>query len=803
VDANIVALSGIAIAIGTIVDMGIVMTENILRHLDRAPPGADRRRVVFEASSEVGGAVLTAVATTVVSFLPVFTLEAAEGKLFKPLAWTKTFALVSSVVVALALVPAFAHLFLRQRRQTAPESTRARLPWKRFPHAINWIVVSVVAIILARHWEPLGAGAGILQNVLFVVLLLGGMLLFFFWFQRAYIPMLRWCLLNKGKFLLIPAILVLFGLLVWRGVDGPSRFLPKAVRTSASWQALAHAFPGMGKEFMPDLDEGSFLYMPTTMPHASIGEALGVLQLQDRAFTSIPEVEMVVGKLGRADTPLDPAPISMFETVIQYKPEYILDDHGKKQKFRYDKKRNEFERAPDGSLIPHRRGRPFRNWRAHIHSPQDIWNEIVKAGRIAGTTSAPRLQPIAARIVMLQSGMRAPMGVKIKGPDLETIEQVALKMEQLLREEVPSIEPATVMADRIVGKPYLEIDIDREAIARFGLSIRRVQDVIEVAIGGKPVTTTVEGRERYSVRVRYPRELRNTIDDIQEILVTAPNGTQIPLSELSEIRFVRGPMVIKSEDTSLVGYVIFDKKPGHAEVEVIEDARAMLSVKVRTHVLPLPDGVSYAFTGSYENQVRSEAKLRVVLPLALLLIFLIMYFQFKHVPTTLLVFSGIFVAWAGGFIMLWLYGQEWFLDFSLFGPNLRDVFQIRAFNLSVAVWVGFLALFGIATDDGVIITTYLKQVFSRNQPASVAEIREAAVEAGARRVRPALMTAATTLLALIPVLTSTGKGADIMVPMAIPSFGGMFLVVVRVLTVPVLYSWMAERGIVKPGKQPA
>jgi len=246
-----------------------------------------------------------------------------------------------------------------------------------------------------------------------------------------------------------------------------------------------------------------------------------------------------------------------------------------------------------------------------------------------------------------------------------------------------------------------------------------------------------------------------------------------------------------------VGYVIFDKKPGHAEVEVVEDARSMLSVKVRTNVLPLPAGVSYTFTGSYENQVRSEAKLRVVLPLALLIIFLIIYFQFKHVPTTLLVFSGIFIAWAGGFMMLWLYGQSWFMDVSFLGTNLRDLFHIRSFNLSVAVWVGFLALFGIATDDGVIITTYLKQVFTRNQPQSVAEIREAAVEAGARRIRPALMTAATTLLALIPVLTSTGKGADIMVPMAIPSFGGMFLVVVRVLTVPVLYSWMAERGIVK------
>lgn len=400
---------------------------------------------------------------------------------------------------------------------------------------------------------------------------------------------------------------------------------------------------------------------------------------------------------------------------------------------------------------------------------------------------------------MLQSGMRAPMGVKVKGPDLETIEKVGLSIEKYLK-EIPSVEPAAVFADRIVGKPYLEIDIDREAIARFGLSIRQVQDVIEVAIGGKKVTTTVEGRERYPVRVQYPRELRNTLEDLGRILIPAMDGTQVPLTELAEIVFVRGPMVIKSEDTFLIGYVIFDKKPGNAEVDVVEDAQKYLQAKIDSGEFEIPAGVSYVFAGSYENQIRSEKRLMVVLPLALVVIFMILYFQFKQVTTTLLVFSGIFVAWSGGFLMLWLYGQDWFLNFSLLGIDFRELFQIRTYNLSVAVWVGFLALFGIATDDGVIISTYLKQVFDRKKPSTVLDIREATVEAGKRRIRPALMTVATTILALIPVLTSSGRGADVMIPMAIPSFGGMTVVLVTVFTVPTLYCALAEMRLKRTKK---
>jgi len=655
----------------------------------------------------------------------------------------------------------------------------------------NYVIVLVVAGLLSNHWEPLGVQSGSILNYIFVVVLMGGILMFFKLLIYLYEPILRWCLANKGKFLLMPLILIMFGGFAWLGFDRMLGFMPDWVRSTSVFTKLNHTFPGLGKEFMPDLDEGSFLWMPTTMPHASIGEALDVLQLQDKAFTAIPEIESVVGKLGRVDSPLDPAPISMFETVINYKPEYIIDKSGHRLRFKFDNEADEFVRDEYGELLPDSDGRPYRNWRDDIKSPKDIWKEIVRAGKLTGTTSAPMLQPIAARIVMLQSGMRAPMGIKVKGPDLETIEKVGYDIERLLK-EVPSVEPSAVIADRIVGKPYLEIDIDREAIARYGIHIRQVQDVIEVAIGGKRLTMTIEGRERYPVRVRYQRELRSTLEDLGRILVPAPDGTQIPLIELAEIRFVRGPMVIKAEDTFLIGYVIFDKKSGFAEVDVVEDAQAYLRSKIESGELDIPAGVSYVFAGSYENQIRSEKRLMVVLPLALLIIFLILYFQFKQVPTTLLVFSGIFVAWSGGFIMLWLYGQGWFLNFSFFGVDLRELFQIRSFNLSVAVWVGFLALFGIATDDGVIISTYLKQVFDRVRPSTIQEIREATVEAGKRRIRPALMTVATTILALIPVLTSTGRGADIMVPMAIPSFGGMTVVLITVFTVPVLYCLLAE-----------
>ncbi|MHC4704099.1 MAG: efflux RND transporter permease subunit, partial [Planctomycetota bacterium] len=638
VDANIVALSGIAIAIGTMVDMGIIVCENILKHLDEAGPEDNRLEVIYKAASEVGGAVLTAVSTTVVSFLPVFTMTGAEGKLFKPLAFTKTFALVASVIVALTIIPPAAHIlftrkaaFKKAKRYilgalliVAAVIAGLRLAWwagaiigvialyhllsERVPQRIkgrlplfaNILAIILVGLILTSHWLPLGPAKGLLRNLIFVALLIGGLLLFFKLFQKFYSQILAWCLAHKKAFLSIPVLLLILASMIWLGFARVFFFVPQPMRANRIWSAAAHALPGLGKEFMPPLDEGSFLYMPTTMPHASIGECLDVLQKQDIAFQSIPEVDSVVGKIGRVESPLDPAPISMVETVINYKSEYMLDKNGRRARFRYDRKTGEFARDEDGNLVPDKRGRAYRQWRDHIKSPDDIWDEILKAGRIPGTTSAPKLQPIAARIVMLQSGMRAPMGLKVKGPDLDSIEKFGLEIERFLK-EVPGVEPSAVFADRIVGKPYLEIDIDRQAIARYGIHIQDVQNVIEVAVGGRRITTTVEGRERYPVRVRYMRELRDQIETLGKILVPASDGSQIPMIQLAQIRYVRGPQAIKSEDTFLTGYVLFDKKPGHAEVDVVERCRTYLQQKTDSGGLVVPAGVSYSFAGTYEN----------------------------------------------------------------------------------------------------------------------------------------------------------------------------------------------------------
>ncbi|MHC5053817.1 MAG: efflux RND transporter permease subunit [Planctomycetota bacterium] len=840
IDANIVALSGIAIAIGTMVDMGIVICENILRHLDSADPDESRLEVVHRAAREVGGAVLTAIATTVVGFLPIFTMEAeAGGKLFRPLAWTKTFALVASVVAALFLIPPVAQVLFtkrirgRMRQQLlyggtvalgiavaaglawwagllivlvgayhllkglVPERARGYVPW-----ASTAVAVVAVLLLLARHWAPLGAEKGLALNVTFVALVMGGTLGAFAIFHHYYERILRWCLAHKAAFLALPAAIVAAGALVWAG---------------------------LGREFLPPLDEGSFLYMPTTMPHASIGEALDALQKQDIGIAAIPEVESVVGKIGRAESALDPAPVSMVETVVNYHPEFRRDDEmgrlpayrhvpGEIDYFRdFDGQplpapdgrpyfvRGRFARGPDGNPVPDPAGKPFRQWRpaldpalnpgrdywAGVQETDDIWDAIVAAADVPGSTSAPKLQPIATRLVMLQTGMRSPMGVKVMGPTVEAVERAGLVIEKALK-DVPSIRRPTVSADRIVGKPYLEIAIDRGAIARYGLSVRRVQSVIETAIGGRGITTTVEGRERYPVRVRYLRELRDSPETLGRVLVAAPDGTQVPLVQLARIDYVRGPQVIKSENALPVGYVVFDKKDGLAEVEVVEEARAHLDRLRSEGGLRLPEGVDHEFIGTYRNQVRSERRLMIVLPAALLIIFIILYLQFRSTVNTMIVFSGIVVAWAGGFIMIWLYGQPWFLDFSLLGVNMRELFNIHPINLSTAIWVGFLALFGIASDDGVVVSTYLNQVFGQRRPGTPEEVREATVAACKRRVRPALMTTATTVLALLPVLTSTGRGADIMVPMAIPVFGGMVFEVITLFVVPVLYAAAKE-----------
>ncbi|MGY8971468.1 MAG: efflux RND transporter permease subunit [Flavobacteriales bacterium] len=819
VDANIVALSGIAIAIGTMVDVGIILSENIIRHLDENKNRQSVNTIVYNATAEVSGAIVTAVMTTIISFIPVFTMIGAEGKLFRPLAFTKTFALTASIIVALFLIPPFAAFLFRKQRTRRTSSYLINLVlaisgilaivygyWlgiiliafattsflksnhkfsEKKANFINIIIsASAIVFLLAEYWRPLGVDRSIFWNLIFVGVICFGLLGVFTLFRKNYTRILRWALENKILFLSIPTVLVVLGFMIMKNT---------------------------GKEFMPSLNEGSFLLMPTSMPHSGVEQNKKVLQQLDMAVASIPEIKTVVGKAGRTESALDPAPLSMYENMIQYRSEYMLNAKGKRQRYKtndkglFELKDGSFVGNPNNSkeniiinseivreqLIKDSNGEFYRNWRPEIKSPNDIWKEIVRVTKLPGVTSAPKLQPIETRLVMLQTGMRAPMGIKVKGQNLKEIEAFGVHLESLLK-QAEGVKVEAVFADRIVGKPYLLIDIDRVKIARYGISIEDVQRVLKVAIGGMVLTQTVEGRERYDIRVRYPRELRGNPTDLKQIYIPVEKGRPIPLSELATIRYEQGPQVIKSEDTFLVGYVLFDKLDGFAEVNVVENAQALIQGKIDSGELIVPKGINYQFTGTYENQLRAEKTLSVVVPLALAIIFLILYFQFRSVATSLMVFTGIAVAFAGGFIMIWLYGQDWFLNFNFFGENLRDLFQMHTINLSVAVWVGFIALFGIATDDGVVMATYLTQTFDRNKPANKKDIRASIVEAGEKRIRPCLMTTATTILALLPILTSTGRGSDIMIPMAIPSFGGMLIALITLFVVPVLFSWKAE-----------
>ena len=797
VDANIVALSGIAIAIGTMVDMGIVLTESILDRKSKVSDDEPLRTTVFEATKEVSSAVVTAVATTVISFLPVFAMEAAEGKLFRPLAYTKTFALIAAVIVAICFIPPLAHSIFSIRMNRKKWSVLfnsllvavSLLGYFYFQNALfllitlvsgfalvqaiidrylqkgskwffyftNLVYAVLIAVVLTRQWMPLGVNQSLFKNSFFVLSIIAFLLILFSIVIKYYRNILY--VLLKVKFL----FLLLVGLILFQGF---------------------RIFQNTGQEFMPSLNEGSFLLMPTSMPHSGMEENEKNLRLLDMAVTAIPEVESVVGKAGRVNSALDPAPMSMYENVINYKSEYKTDESGKKLRFKYEK--GEYIYDDSGELIPDKNGRYYRQWRDEIQSPDDIWNEIVKVTKLPGVTSAPKLQPIETRLVMLQTGMRAPMGIKVRGQDLRLIERVGLEIEEHLK-EVNGVKDAAVFAERIVGKPYLLVDIDRKKIQRYGLNIENVQQQIQATIGGMSMTTTVEGRERYNIRVRYPLDRRSDIQSIDQIFIQSPSNGQIPLGELVDIRYEQGPQAIKSEDGFLVGYVLFDREKDFAEVEVVQNAKQFLEDKIAKGQLEIPAGISYNFAGNYEQQVRANKRLTIVMPIALALIFVILYLQFKSIPISLMVFSGVFVAFAGGFIMIGLYSTEWFMNWDVFGTNLRDLFQIQNINLSVAVWVGFLALFGIATDDGVLVATFLKDSFQKNEPDSIDSIRKAVVEGGLRRVRPAMMTTATTILALLPILTSTGRGADIMVPMAIPSFGGMTLQIITMFTVPVLF----------------
>ena len=820
--ANLLSMG--AIDFGIIIDGAVVMVEGVFVALDKKAREVgmpafnvmSKMGLIRNTAKDKAKAVFFSKLIIITALIPIFSFQKVEGKMFSPLAYTKTYALASAFVLGLILLPTLSYILFSVRI----DSKRIRkvlnyiliaagvllsvlysnIPalgltavglnnllahrWKK-PGISNYINIGIALVVatyfLAEEWLPMGPQKGIIVNLLFVTGCIAIILALLWLLVIYYERILRWCLNNRWKFMLLPIATILCGILIWKRI---------------------------GQEFMPSLNEGSFLLMPTSMPHTGIEQNLNYIEALDKRLAAIPEVETAIGKWGRVNSALDPAPAQMFENTINYRPEYILNEDGKRERFKVNRKgeyllRNGgtynpadgFRLIPADSLIPDRKGDYFRQWRPEIKNTDDIWQQIVNVTHLPGLTSAPKLQPIEARLVMLSTGMRAPMGLKIYGPDLETIEQSGKAIEQALK-DVPSVIPSSVFYDRAVGAPYLEIKLNRDNMARYGVNVEDLQEILSAAVGGMILTKTIEGRERFPVRLRYARELRDNPEALSMLLVPTATGAQIPLKELADIEYARGAQMIQSENTFLVGYVIFDKKQGKAEVDVVKEATKVIEGKIQNGELKLTKGVSYKFAGNYEQQERATARLMIVVPLALLIVLLVLYFQFKTLTASLIHFSGVFVAFAGGFILLWLYGQDWFMNFSLAGVNMRDLFQMHTINLSVAVWVGFIALFGVATDDGVLMGTYIHHVFLEKDPQTRHAIREAVVTAGLKRVRPAAMTTATTLIALLPVLTSTGKGADIMVPMAIPTFGGMLIQSMTMFVVPVFQCWWRE-GLLK------
>lgn len=825
VDSNIMSLAGLAIAIGSITDMGIIMTENIYRRIATASSEERQEKghfgLVYEGAAEVGGAILTAVTNTIVSFIPVFFLTGQEGKLFKPLAFTKTFAIGSSVILAITVVPFLCYLLYRpvawKHRTTvavavgvgilATFATHLAFMWGLGgPHDRGWLVAAGVGIgvglcvirMTREKFQPLE------RNPVSRVI------------ARGYVPTLRWVLDHKRLFMVAPLLILFAGLSVWLGIHRTLAPVGWVVNVFASeraspqlkhamyepgdaditrplleldqlrWQRVRHAggaervrllwrrqdpaerdaessaglavlkerriLPGLGREFMPPLDEGSLLYMPSLLPQASLSQAVEVNSKQDLAIASVPEVESVVGKIGRAESALDPAPIGMMESIVILKPE--------------------------GQWRTYKVERFYSGWPGVVRTPlswiwpeerritkQEILAELQEKTAIPGVLPT-WLQPIQTRLVMLQTGFRAMMGVKIYGSDLREIEKIGLQIEQLLR-EVPGA--TDIVADRIVGKPYIQIEIERERIARYGVNIRDVQDVIEMALGGMNLMESVEGRERYPIRVRLARDFREDMDAIERINVPSSTGAQVPLAQLASISTMLGPQEIKGERGLLVGYVTMNTRD-RDEVSVVQDAERVLRQALTDGRLTLPPGYYWEWSGQFENQVRATKRMQILVPITLTIMFVMLYLGFSRWWIAPVIFFGVIVSASGGFIMLALWGV----------------------NLSVAVWVGFLVLFGIVDDDGVVMSTYLEGIFKDRRFASAREIREAVIEAGLKRIRPCLMTSATSVFALMPIFWATGRGADIMQPMAIPSVGGMTVSLITLFIVPCAFCAVEE-----------
>ena len=756
IDANIMSLAGIAIAIGTMVDMGIIVLENVYEKLaafdaddtseTELPSRRDERRtgVIIDAAGEVVPAVMTAVTTTIVSFLPVFFLTGRDHKLFAPLAWTKTFALAASLIVAVTVVPMLAQIMLRQRR------TKGR-PW------VSGLVASLSLAGLAAGLVGL-VWANVVAEHLDVRVAIGLAALFAaaagWWMTRErlrpmeqnpvtqlmrwlYAGRLRLALRRKLLMLAFPATLFVVGLGAWIGlptvmqpVERLARSLGTDLNGVPSYVEAKHAFPGLESDDWIALDEGSWFYMPSLYPGAGFGQVVEILQTQDVLIGQIPEVEHVLGKVGRIDSALDPAPAAMVETYITLKPR--------------------------------------DQWRPGA-TEQDIWDEINAAATLPGVTPASPLQPIEGRVVMLQSGIKASMAVRIYGETLDQLSVAAREVAANLKDN-PYVNPGTVNPDLVLGKPYVEFEVDREQAARYGMTVRGVNQIVAAGLGGVDVTTTVEGRERYPIQVRYRRDFRERVDHLGQIPVVTPTGDVVPLKRLASIETTWGPGVISSEDSRLVAHVPFSPSGLAGDLETVEQLMVTLGAARTDGSLQLPDGsLELVLVGSFENQIEANRRLLWILPTVFLINLLLHYLHFRNLSLALVVFSGIPVACAGGMIAVALAGVE----------------------LNTAVWIGFIALAGLAADDGIVMASYIHDRLKTVRIESIEQLREEVYEAGLRRIRPCVMTTVTTLVALLPVLLSDGRGADVARAMALPVFGGMLAEPFTTFVVPTLYcGWL-------------
>ncbi|MHC4878722.1 MAG: efflux RND transporter permease subunit [Planctomycetota bacterium] len=755
VDANIMSLAGIAIAIGTMVDMGIIVLENIYDALaedeariegsesrDRASAKAKERRrieVIRDAAAEVVPAVMTAVTTTIVSFLPVFFLTGRDYKLFAPLAWTKTFALAASLIVAVTVVPMLCRTFLRSSRTSQRNGLLAGL------------AAGVLAAVTCHLvWgERLAAWTHLSPSLL---TLLAGLFAFAagWWMMRErirsmeenpasrfmrflYAGRLRLALRRKMLMLSFPAMILVLGLGAWIGLPTVLRPVEQVVSALGAdlnevpgYVQAKHFFTGLKSDDWIALDEGSWFYMPSLYPAASFNQAMETLQAQDTLIKGIPEVSNVLGKIGRVESALDPAPAAMVETYVMLKP------------------RSE--------------------WRPGM-TERKIWEEINAVATLPGVTPASPLQPIEGRIVMLQSGIKASMAVRVYGDSLEGLSKASIAVAEQLKQH-HLVNAGTVNPDIVMGKPYYEFEVDREEAARYGMTTMMVNEVVAAGLGGLDVTTTVEGRERYPIQIRFNRDVRERIEELPLVPVVTQTEEVVPLERLAQVETTWGPGAINSEDSRLVAHVMFSPSGGAGDLETVASVMETLKTARENGTLEFPEGnFELQAVGSFQNQIEANQRLMWILPSVFLINLLLHYLHFRNLPISLVVFSGIPIACAGGMIAIAVMGVE----------------------LNTAVWVGFIALAGLAADDGIVMASYIHDRLKRRTITTVADLRNEIYEAGLKRIRPCVMTTITTLCALIPVLMSTGRGADVANAMALPVFGGMMIEPFTTFVVPTVY----------------